>query len=289
MIDPGFAIVPLELDDSVKLTKSDIASLKDAVQIRDLAVLQEFNGGKMSMHKSHVSIPCVHINSADRKTCREATHEMLNMCISLIMFRARIAVGNRRRLMLQVDASDSHHPLHGILSVVSGILEEAFPELKCVEPTLLLSLNNCRAQVPHCDGTIGRKLYDIQFHNNVTPLSAFMAFEADTKLKVWPRSHICIWQEYGFSVPDALQGLLDSMTNARRFKPTSYYLHEELRVLPYELLLFRQDLVHAGSAYFNENLRMHMYMDPRDFSSARNEDDADGESHIHPQDEAAFV
>lgn len=97
----------------------------------------------------------------------------------------------------------------------------------------------CAAQMAHCDYAPHADL--LASTDSTIPHLLLIALEDSTSLDVWPRSH----------------RLLRGAAEAR--KP--------LRALRVQLdrgdaLLFRGDLVHAGSAYTNKtNIRVHIYLD----------------------------
>ena len=74
------------------------------------------------------------------------------------------------------------------------------------------------------------------------PLSVMMTYREPAVLNVWRASHVVVWR------------LETSNSNKK-------WYGERLTIPPYSVLVFRQDLVHAGTAYNSQNLRLHFFMD----------------------------
>ena len=71
------------------------------------------------------------------------------------------------------------------------------------------------------------------------PLSIMVTFDV---LNVWKGSHDLVW--------------LDGRASAAK-----KFFGERVTIPPYSAMIFRQDLVHAGTAYDSENLRLHLFLD----------------------------
>jgi ectoine hydroxylase-related dioxygenase (phytanoyl-CoA dioxygenase family) len=120
---------------------------------------------------------------------------------------------------------------------------DAFPErkLKFRSWVGLLSKKGCRQQHWHTD-------YDCDalatMPDESVPFSVLLALQDQTFLDVIPKS---------IRLSEPLQ------------QPT------KLQLNPGDVVVFRGDLVHAGSAYPNEeNYRIHAYVDPVNFKRKRN-------------------
>ena len=135
--------------------------------------------------------------------------------------------------------------------VVSRKLERTFPHLEPGEAQFLLSLAHGHDQRPHTDVTAGydylkqnanvRNLY-AHVREERIPLSVILTFEDKAFLHVWPASMTTIWAPSGDDNGRAEWSQL-------------------VEIPPYSALIFRQDLVHAGTKYSEINLRVHFYMD----------------------------
>ena len=97
---------------------------------------------------------------------------------------------------------------------------------------LLESLPGCRLQAAHCDYVPTEEL--LKAMDWEIPLLCLVALQPNTHLDLWPGSH-------------------------RQQRPLGPRLTLNLGIG--DAVLFRGDLVHAGSAYEERNLRIHAYFD----------------------------
>jgi hypothetical protein len=118
------------------------------------------------------------------------------------------------------------------------IFKEEYPELTPKSATLLLSESGCQKQAAHCD-------YVPTTLVSPLPLLVFIALEDDTYIDVWPKSH----------------------TLEKKLRPIE---RQQLSLGKGDLLVFRADLVHAGSAYTKRNMRIHLYLDSPAVKRVRN-------------------
>jgi hypothetical protein len=118
------------------------------------------------------------------------------------------------------------------------IFKEEYPELTPKSATLLLSESGCQKQAAHCD-------YVPTTLASPLPLLVFIALEDDTYIDVWPKSH----------------------TLEKKLRPIE---RQQLSLGKGDLLVFRADLVHAGSAYTKRNMRIHLYLDSPAVKRVRN-------------------
>lgn len=126
------------------------------------------------------------------------------------------------------------------LSTVRQKLQHTYPEHYVTDAVLLQSLAGCRRQAAHCDYIPTPEL----LVTKTKPLLFILALEDNTYLDVWAGSHL----------RKSLRG--------RPILPTRLTLNAG------DAIIFRSDLVHAGSAYDKSNIRIHFYIDhpsvPRD-------------------------
>jgi hypothetical protein len=111
-----------------------------------------------------------------------------------------------------------------------------FPALKPSSMVVIESLPGCQRQAAHCDYIPSEDL--LALNEEEMPLLFLLAVEPNTTLDVWPRSHQILRSE--------------SVTPAHR---------STIQLEPGDAIVFRADLVHAGSAYTQENKRVHVYLD----------------------------
>jgi hypothetical protein len=156
---------------------------------------------------------------------------------------------------------------------ISGRLMQTFPHLKLGIAAFLLSKAHGHEQQPHTDVEAGHeKLKDPNtsalwghVQQDRVPLSVVLTYGHEATLTVWPGSHEIVWKP-NEEIPEDFQ-----------------QKGERIRVPPYSALVFRQDLVHAGSAYTENNLRLHFYMELNVSDFTRTPDTT------QPMDEACFV
>jgi ectoine hydroxylase-related dioxygenase (phytanoyl-CoA dioxygenase family) len=100
---------------------------------------------------------------------------------------------------------------------------------------ILQSLPGCQEQEAHCDYVPTPEL--LETTDDTVPLLFFLALENDTALEVWPGSHRVVRGEH-------------------------MVIHkQQIRLNKGDGVIFRGDLVHAGSAYSKKNTRIHCYLD----------------------------
>lgn len=118
-------------------------------------------------------------------------------------------------------------------------LTAVFPNHIAKDWVLLQSSPGCRQQAAHTDYIPTPELK--RASDSTIPLLCIIALQDNTTLEVWPRTH-----------------------RLRRYP----ILQRTITLSAGDALIFRGDLVHAGSAYSAENIRLHVYLDhpsvPRD-------------------------
>lgn len=140
----------------------------------------------------------------------------------------------------QVDLS-AHHP---VIQPIRAALQKAHPSHTIRDFALLVSRPGCRCQAAHTDYVPTPAM--LRATDTEMPLLFLLALEDNTTLEVWPQSHLVV---QGYRGPPAIQ-------------------RQTVHLSAGDAILFRGDLVHAGSAYESQNLRIHAYLDssavPRD-------------------------
>jgi hypothetical protein len=112
---------------------------------------------------------------------------------------------------------------------IRGRLASGWPALIPSAGVLLESESGCQRQAAHCDYVPSAELTSAE----PKPLLVLIAIEPNTTIEIWPGSHIsgksCVRTTVVLDAGDAI--------------------------------VFRADLVHAGSAYEVRNRRLHFYLD----------------------------
>jgi hypothetical protein len=169
---------------------------------------------------------------------------LLLECIEMIL--VIVAFGDGLRLT----SSLWRHPeISNFVEIVRQKVAAAFPQYDIVDETFLLSLAGCKRQVAHRD----INPHSDQFQNHVksggaVPLSCVVAVQHGSSMCVWPGSHHDT--DYTPAEKDMIR----------------------ISISRHQMLVFRADLVHGGSDYDTDNLRIHFFMDPKVGSWVRERD-----------------
>jgi hypothetical protein len=122
----------------------------------------------------------------------------------------------------------------GFIRKVDDLLSGIFPRHSCRDSALLLSEKGCGMQKAHTDYT-EKVLDSVSGLDGEMPLGCLVALMDETFLDVWEGS------------------IKENYNNGQ---------HKKLELCRGDVVIFRGDLVHAGSAYPNRsNLRVHFYLD----------------------------
>ena len=155
------------------------------------------------------------------------------------------ATADNRRL--QVNIRQDNRVLQKIILDIKSSIRDAIPEftqdLTFNDWVAIKSLANCQEQPPHTDFVPTQEFIDMmQYHCGSMSLLCLISTMPNTYFDVWPGSIDLIQR------PD--EDYSKAPITRRRIK-----LDEG------DILIFRPDLIHAGSAYDVENIRLHAYMD----------------------------
>ena len=113
----------------------------------------------------------------------------------------------------------------------------------------LVSKAHGHEQQPHTDVESGFEKRDDDntaalwryVQEDKVPLSVVLTYSQAATLIVWPGNHKTVWK------PNSeVQGFQEGV---------------RIPIPPYSAIVFRQDLVHAGSAYLVNSLRLHFYLE----------------------------
>jgi hypothetical protein len=146
---------------------------------------------------------------------------------------------DRKRQQRDVVTRDIY--LNQIVERVSDFLRVHFPEHTVTHPIVLRSQAGCRVQPAHTDYAP----YQLQSSRFIDyPLGCIVSLFDDTAFTFWPSL-------FG-------NDLIYDIASKKPVKPVVILLQAG------DILVFRGDQVHAGSAYENENFRIHFYLDTID-------------------------
>lgn len=147
------------------------------------------------------------------------------------------AQNDRRRRQIDMPATLSRRLCERLTDTIGAGADTGRRATDCV---ILESLPGCQMQAAHVDYVPNPALLDTT--DETVPLLAVAALQGDTTLDVWPESHRLL-------------------RRARLTRHTPHVKRETVHLAAGDVIVFRGDLIHAGSAYERHNLRIHVYMD----------------------------
>jgi hypothetical protein len=169
--------------------------------------------------------------------------------------------GDNKRLQILLDDFEKKEgnisPLSEHIQAIRDISDEWFPGLQVNDLNLLFSRKGCSRQVCHYDGPTNydpsHAMYDQSESplRSDVPLSVIMPIEHDTTIWLWPGSHTLTREFDKIQDESVKQHLREIMVNPA----------VRVSIPINSMLLFRQDLVHAGDSFTRDNARIHMYLD----------------------------
>jgi ectoine hydroxylase-related dioxygenase (phytanoyl-CoA dioxygenase family) len=143
-------------------------------------------------------------------------------------------------------------PFRSIADIIIHVFTNLISNVYTNEIQLLFSVAPCQAQVMHADysyQTTKSQMSALHMKFGVDmPLSVIVSLLDHSSLVVWPGS---------FRI---LQNNFAVKTGSRCKYVNKVYEPEHLRLNAGDVVIFRPDLVHAGSAYGSDNLRLHLYL-----------------------------
>lgn len=143
------------------------------------------------------------------------------------LYRGESDDNKRRQVLVRRGVCDT------FTSALRSKLCRWYPTLNICELRILYSKAGCQRQNPHCDYEHPERLSALD--NDDVPLFCVVAFVDGTTLDIWPRS-------------------MDMPADAEITRKT-------VKIEPGDVLVVRGDVVHAGSAYAEDNWRLHCYLD----------------------------
>jgi ectoine hydroxylase-related dioxygenase (phytanoyl-CoA dioxygenase family) len=139
-----------------------------------------------------------------------------------------------------------------VAAIIRSRLVTEFPEKRPSTAILIESRPGCQQQAAHCDYIPIPEFTALS--DEAMPLLFLVAIEPGTTLEVWPRSHELLARE-------ARETKETKETRETRETKSRPIRQRTLRLNAGDAVLFRGDLVHAGSAYERANRRIHVYLD----------------------------
>ena len=146
--------------------------------------------------------------------------------------------GDYSRLMMEVKPTDVPGKL--AMRVVRKLLR-TFSYLRLGKATYLSSIDHGHDQLPHIDVSDPNEVLRSYVQKGMVPLSIMVTFREPAILNVWRGSHNLVWETERTGAGNKMFG-------------------ERVVIPPYSAMIFRQDLVHSGTAYKSENLRVHTFL-----------------------------
>jgi len=126
------------------------------------------------------------------------------------------------------------------MDTLQSFVNQINPLLTCSPWVVIHSKSGCLRQQPHLDYILTDDLRKLLDTVEKVPLLVLVALENNTYLDLWTQS------------PGIVQEKWDMMSVA---ESTIVDLSAG------DILVFRADMIHAGSAYSSENTRLHAYLD----------------------------
>ena len=120
----------------------------------------------------------------------------------------------------------------------SNLTQNISTELHAKDWVVIYSKAGCQKQAAHCDYIPSQDF--IKCPKRLMPLEAVFAITDDSTIDVWPKSI----------------GLSNGLTTTSRI-----IKRKTLKLKKGDIFVFRGDLVHAGSSYDKDNIRLHAYLD----------------------------
>jgi len=126
-----------------------------------------------------------------------------------------------------------------LVETLTKFIKTLNPELTPSSWVLIKSKPGCKEQLAHIDYENTEEFQKCINEGKNVPLLVLVALQPNTYIYLWKNSSKIIQETY----------------KGEHVLPTKLELKEG------EILVFRADLVHAGSDYEEENIRMHCYLD----------------------------
>lgn len=158
---------------------------------------------------------------------------------------------DRKRTQKKINRKSKY--VDNFMKTVDNQLVTMFPNLKINDWVLIKSYPGCKDQAAHTDYPPSDDMTD---ESNI-PVNAMVAIQDSTFVRVWPKSHrlICndLYDDKGKNTWDEMS--IQEYESFQKIRPYKIQFDRG------DMLIFRGDLVHAGSSYADSNVRMHCFLD----------------------------
>jgi len=169
--------------------------------------------------------------------------------------------------------------LVGLVGRISTYLRDLFPacQLEMNDPVVITSTASCPEQEVHLDGTDYNRTQHPSWvadseRGQPGPLSCIVALQPGTSILAWPGGHHLFKVDRVGPCPDTIRRDTVSQikTMIRHSAGGQLIPKRRISIPPGNIVLFRQDLPHAGSGYTGNNTRLHMYVEPKGYKRTPN-------------------
>lgn len=179
----------------------------------------------------------------------EELKSQVNKKVSIIFNRNELT-GKNDRKRLQCDLNYKEQFMEKFIEQISEFINGKINDdrLTFNNWTILYSKQGCQRQAPHTDYVaddqfIKSMTYANQKNKGLIPLLVLISVMPETYLNIWEKSI----------------GLIT--TEQVDFKDRPKIESKKLMLNKGDIVIFRADLIHAGSDYDKENIRLHVYLD----------------------------
>jgi len=196
----------------------------------------------------HTDGYCIHPNVFSTKSILNDMTKINNDTSSIanqVIFNNKRSGGDKKRLQTPISAINTKSS-QAFTRTIQNFAKTYYPNHNPNSIVILTSLPGCDEQLAHCDYAPSTEFATVS--DDMVPLGCIIALEPGTKLKIWPKSI-----RLSFMNNLIRSDFIESINGPIR--PI------EIELNPGDVLVFRGDLVHAGSAYNTKNNRIHLYLD----------------------------
>ena len=178
-----------------------------------------------------------------------------------LIFNDSVMGGDQKRSQAFLKSTDEQFNV--LEQKLGAFLKGYFPNHNPTDYVVLLSRARCSEQLPHTDIT-QEDLQNVTDDLEEMPLGCIISLSDNTTLDVWPGAF--------------------GKTFWKCDNNSQKYRWDRIDLDVGDVVVFRGDLVHAGSAYRNENVRLHCFLDHPCVKREKNTTFfMDGDERIYPR------